>query len=751
MDCQKVSVLLELYIGGDLPKEDSDQIANHISQCQSCSKSAKESGEWLSAFARSYEQLKPPTESENRLISRMNSNNANHSLNSHECPNHPVNHKTKSYSNIRRALAITIPPAAVFIVGLILLFTQSTSEPPIKVISGNVEYNNNFIRTSDSKAVVQIRDKSVIRVNENTEIKIEKYNPNDETLLELTQGSASFEIVKQAKPFSIKTNAAEVNVLGTKFSMSLEFVNSKGEKIMKSESTLGLVAILTVLVESGSVEVSNMHGKQIAKAGNSIIAKQDKTPEKETKCPKCRLGSLIEKDGKLYESKSKCIYDLKHTVGRTPGCDCTPLHVCKNNKIDIHDISEISKELLEHFKACKAYLHNFGSNHPINGVMEFFCKECGASLGVRGACCKYYACKKCAEKLGICDLCGDKLTDRTSFEEHIKNCPMHKHTKPPIMPKNCKVCDSPVEKFSICCTPFCDNCIKKQENCHLCGKSLIRQKTNVDLTEHLKTCKKYTPKSAHADGMATYSCSMCSQKFRVTCSCCPRSTCNECCEKYKLCPFCGDEVDGNIRKLIEDLASNDAKVVGKAIALLVKIGLPAIPHLDKTIKKVEKDVKWIKGDDYKGEHGDGKCCKGHRNHSACLVKCNRCNKDFSDTAFTHQPCQNCAKELGTCYHCNRPLNKANPETYKDLLKQVIERIMESESKVIDQLLQKLDDDDAKERDKATEKLIELGKLAYKHVKPKIEEQLKKAQETKNIEVTKRCEYILDEIGKTKSK
>ncbi len=72
-------------------------------------------------------------------------------------------------------------------------------------------------------------------------------------------------------------------------------------------------------------------------------------------------------------------------------------------------------------------------------------------------------------------------------------------------------------------------------------------------------------------------------------------------------------------------------------------------------------------------------------------------------------------------------------------------------KQIQELIKKFDSENPSEREKATNELIELGKLVNDTVKNAVEEHLKKAKNSKNTEVTYRCEHILNELSIYKNK
>jgi hypothetical protein len=111
-----------------------------------------------------------------------------------------------------------------------------------------------------------------------------------------------------------------------------------------------------------------------------------------------------------------------------------------------------------------------------------------------------------------------------------------------------------------------------------------------------------------------------------------------------------------------------------------------------------------------------KICKETRPEKGCPDLCGKV------------ACESCAEKQGLCNLCGA-------------------KLLDEIEKQIQELLKKLDSDEPNEHEKATEKLIELGKIAKEIVKKAVDEHLKKAKEAKNSEVISRCERILKDLAK----
>lgn len=198
----------------------------------------------------------------------------------------------------------------------------------------------------------------------------------------------------------------------------------------------------------------------------------------------------------------------------------------------------------------------------------------------------------------------------------------------------------------------------------------------------------------------------------------------------------------NFQKLIEQLSSKDKKVRAKAEAKLKKLGPAALVALERALS----DTKWIK---------EGKCqkkcvCSAYHEGRMCQ-RCKGRSGACTPKKEIHNLCYKCAKELGICGHCQRnQMSESRQLTseHKKWIKKLAGEIRAELDKQIKDLLRDLDDNDPEKRNKATEELIEVGKMAKSYVRKAVEAYIAWAKEKKKIEVQERCKQILKELRKS---
>src|SRR6185369_106809 len=104
--------------------------------------------------------------------------------------------------------------ALLLIVGI--LVTDRTPVMPIKLVSGMaVTEGERIVTGEDQKAALELADRSVVRVAENTELVVRSTSGGVQ--VEMPQGQATFEVTKKApgKSFEITTAYGQIVVHGT--------------------------------------------------------------------------------------------------------------------------------------------------------------------------------------------------------------------------------------------------------------------------------------------------------------------------------------------------------------------------------------------------------------------------------------------------------------------------------------------------------------------------------------------------------
>jgi hypothetical protein len=156
-----------------------------------------------------------------------------------------------------------VAAAAVLLIGLGVLWVASSPAGPLKIVSGSALAEGNRVVTGDGeRAALELADRSVVRVAENTELVV---RPKPEGLqVEMPQGQATFEVTRKepGKSFEVSTAYGRIVVHGTKFSATVD------------------QGALVVRVEEGCVEVRNALGRARLYPGEHAILTQDRPPDK---------------------------------------------------------------------------------------------------------------------------------------------------------------------------------------------------------------------------------------------------------------------------------------------------------------------------------------------------------------------------------------------------------------------------------------------------------------------------------------
>ncbi len=488
-----------------------------------------------------------------------------------------------------------------------------------QVIEGKVTVSDNLIRTvGEEKGIVKLSDKTIIHVNHNTAVEVIKLDQTKGTVLALIQGSASFDVNKQDQVWSVVTPAGVVGVIGTKFSVVLEYINSKGEKAMKKELLQGVaIALLLVSVNSGTVNVSNAYGSEKISAGDTAIVRQDKAPEKEKQ---------------LSQEK-----DYQKAMG-------------------------------EHKKIC-ARLNRNPNQKIFDDLVPYRCSICKLGLGKGSSSLAPIACQSCAEKNGICPACGEKILqdqkvpdiqqlidDLGSKDEKVRAKAEEELKKIGVTALEALEKETRLDKLG------------NGEHHKDCCSGKIHKDYLLDCFKMCSSLCKYNCKCPRDPSL----CLHCGVKIGLT---------KDELVRKELVKKLADEIRSGLQKqlkeLLEKLNSDDPKVRDEATSKIIELGKVAKSIV---IKAVEEQLKGAKGNTEvelrckkileelkKGEisEGDKKwikegiCdCGPLRKYSRPNQKdwpgvlCQRCKVERYYNA-EDKLCKSCADKLGICNQCQK--------------------------------------------------------------------------------------------------
>ncbi len=242
MKCDDLRIKISYYLDNELPASEQKELLEHLDSCDTCSKllsDLQQADNLVTAATSNVRLQKDMTLEIQRLL-----------------PN-------KAKRNTSRTLIIAAAIMLVVLTPLGLGLFQK-QEPLRLVIRGNVEVTGNVIKThKGQEGVVQLADSSCITLKENTEIWVERSS----SVIHMLTGSAFFEIQNQPQ-FRVTTPVAQVRVNGTKFGLTLD-----GGADMK-------VAMLTLFVISGMVELVNAKGSYSFLEGEKVFATSNESPSK---------------------------------------------------------------------------------------------------------------------------------------------------------------------------------------------------------------------------------------------------------------------------------------------------------------------------------------------------------------------------------------------------------------------------------------------------------------------------------------
>lgn len=288
---------------------------------------------------------------------------------------------------------IPIAAVAIVIMTIALLFLipfipSSESAHSIDIVSGNPILSDSKVITGDSQGSIRVFKRAEIDLVPHSELIVKSQD-----VVYLSKGSATLEVSKKDRPFHVKTSVADIKVIGTKFSVTIETL--KGGNDMK---------YITVVVLVGLVQVSNSFDQVTASQGDVVKVTQDSKPEivakqdeKLTVCDSC-------KNLQLHACKCESCGFVKHCLASHGPKPC--------------DVAKYCDDCAKKKGVCKGCGAKF-DDKPISckfctWACGFNCKVCKNSSPCpgdhgKGKCITAKYCKDCAKKESACWICGKKL------------------------------------------------------------------------------------------------------------------------------------------------------------------------------------------------------------------------------------------------------------------------------------------------------------------------------------------------------
>lgn len=680
LNCQEIQDLIRL---DEIDQSNCDEINQHLSGCPSC----------LAAKKRA-DKLAEILKEDLNLAVRMAS------LNERIVKNKDARHEAKTKTMLWWTVSVAACTLLILTVALLLSQSKYSDNSLAKCVSEDVTISGNHIYTREKSGTINLYDGSTVELSPETDIRIE--NPNGERLVRMNRGSATFEVKQNGKLFIVKTDAADIKVLGTKFIVSI------GEEKMKK--------LVAVLVLAGMVEAINSIGSVVAKAEESISVLQDTKPKKEKQALKWEI-SLSEVPGyrryhlnfgenyykvcyqeflkggdkpskniivdapkeallkTLKEIKELGIYKLKADDSACDGdkTDCKFIEKywlsiqeayikgSDNNMLDIITSKCGHKKMGENHRAIIDKVKKFVMMYIEDTESPIVCESCTA--------------KWKSSELGfmlsqnlICQKCGKKSITEQHYSKDCTNA------------------------------KYCQDCAKKENACSICGEKMKKELLCDSCIKHCKDMgidksKNYV-KRVIEHARSHVSCRACGKKGEIIGGKCDTpfcvigvaAYCLDCAIKNDAC-ICGTKLKkepDEFRNLVNNLLSEDEKIRTDAMKRVKELlGLDvlklALIDLESMMKSSDGDKKQLLG----------------------KIKV--------------------------------ALDNLDGEIETDLTKKV------------DRLIKQLDDNDPETRENATIQLIQRAKFAKSFVKKLVAEELK---QTKSTEVKTRCEQILSEISKS---
>ncbi len=668
-------------------------------------------------------------------------------------------------------------------------------------IFGTVIIEQHRITTpADKSGTVKLYDQTSIELGQKTELIVAK--GDSKRAVYMAEGTATFEVIKDAREFEVRTPMGQVKVIGTQFQVSLNGKN------------------MNVIVFSGIVQVRNELGSVTAQKDEQVVVAQDEKPVKQvgkpidqTKWPTCHKCTTMVRDySHHFRHGLPCPNCLKKGGDRECECKEVPLKptacnecaqkenicfICGKSLAQEADLTKLlcnkhktppTLDLTGSFKqGFRGWAHTFfkgkcvvDNSHGVRNPVEGTCQDEHQRLDIS-------YCLDCAKTKSVCFVCGEML-------DQEKTCPKAGKCERKYTIVKCNHKDGECKEVQcIVCKQWflhglkqcverdsfyvCDKCAAKGGICPGCGLK-VKQEPKLDYKQFLELHKKNElcpsalckAKHEHPTGP----CQVCKGDKIVLCIN-TTGKCESCAQKEMICNLCGknlqEELEKQIQELLKKLDADDPTEREEATERLIELGKVA----RETVKKGVVDYLKKATDEYFKKLKDG---KDDARLGEVISRCERILAGFSveqgDLVVKSAEEQSGIVLIGGGLANNIKVHDRfivlregafiaglrAVVVYKSFSTCAIETVnkgfyprqgdrLYKEDELgehIQKLLNRLNADDAKEREKATEELVELGKLAKEMVKKPVEEHLKWANQVKKPEVEERCKRILEEIG-----
>lgn len=233
MNCNDIKDKLDLYILDEVPNEEKIAIDKHLSACESCKNTFKQQSQITSAVATHYKQFKrelPKAFHESVVKSVENER--------------PVKNPT--------TIRVAFSAAAILILSLVVYLALPKDEP-IGHMNGRTIAKGETVSTEKEEIKLKMDGKDLV-LKEQSKLKV-----IDKEIIELKTGTVNVDIFKKSN-FEVRTNMGTAKAQGTKFQVILS-------------------AVMTVTVFSGTVQVANDRGKEIASENETIVITPNSPPK----------------------------------------------------------------------------------------------------------------------------------------------------------------------------------------------------------------------------------------------------------------------------------------------------------------------------------------------------------------------------------------------------------------------------------------------------------------------------------------
>ena len=234
MSCEKHKKLIEKYLDGIINDMELANLKSHTESCPSCKNELEQSKQLLGAIAEGMSAEKTAEEARETILSELT---------------------TKRFESVPKVLfagRMAVAASILIVAGLLLGFylgrvtnTQTeaalTAKTPLRIANlegivlvkhqgaalweklepeSSVYIGDTFHSTSKSDFNLEFRDKSTIKLNQNSMLVLKEYNGG--TQFHLEHGELAAALESPHPPFVVSTPNGRVEALGTEFTVSVE-------------------------------------------------------------------------------------------------------------------------------------------------------------------------------------------------------------------------------------------------------------------------------------------------------------------------------------------------------------------------------------------------------------------------------------------------------------------------------------------------------------------------------------------------